>query len=181
MMHAVSVPAVAGRFENWTMTDLDFSVTARRQFENLESPDATAVTRHAVLREAKEFVVELQDATGGTRAALVVSDEWAARMFEPWTKQLRRGVKMKRVVLVRRGTGKQPPAIGVMDNRWVGEATTDQTRVAGPASGKFIGFIERDRAGVDGFREHVILVFTFENVRIGEVIRFAEDDLFVGP
>src|SRR5690348_11894463 len=115
-MHSVGVPTVAGGFENWTMTDLDFGVSARRQFENLESSHGAAVARHAVLREAEEFVVKLQDAARGTRAAWIVSDDRAPRMFGPWTRQFVCGVKMQRVVLVGCGTGKQPPAIGVMDD-----------------------------------------------------------------
>src|SRR6185369_16228002 len=156
VVHAGGVPAGASSFQNRTMTNLDFSIIRRRQFEDLESPHGTTVARPAILCEAKEFVVELQDASGGAGAALIFSYYRTARMFEPWAKQLGGGIKMERVVLVGRRTGKQPPPIVVVDDRRIREAPADQACERRPARGKFAGFVERDRAGVDGFGQHVI-------------------------
>ena len=85
VMHAERVPALAAWLQNWTRKVFDFYIMRRREFDDVEGPDARAVKRHAILREANQPVVELQDSAGRTRAAFVVSDDRAFGMFAPWS------------------------------------------------------------------------------------------------
>ena len=60
VVHAVGVPAFAGWLQNWARAVFHFDVGRGREFENVESSDARAVLRHAVLRETDQFVVQRQ-------------------------------------------------------------------------------------------------------------------------
>src|SRR6185295_4538603 len=99
------------------MTDFNFSVTGWSQLGDFESSDASTVLRYAVLCKAKQFVVELEDSTGRTRAPFVVANNRTARMLSPGTSELGSEVEMKRVVLVRRGTCEYPPPLRIPKHR----------------------------------------------------------------
>src|SRR6185369_17229550 len=180
-MHAAGVPAVAGGFQNWTMTGFDFSVSGSSQFADFESPDATAVARCAILREAKEFVVKLQDSTSRPSALLVAVDDRTSGVFHPWASQFGCEIQPECIVLIRCGTGKQPPEIVAVKDRRIGELSFEQSGNGRPSRGKVFSVIEADGVGAERLGKHEVLVSEFENVWVREMKGFFEDDMLVGP
>src|SRR6185369_2681164 len=110
VVHSFCVPAVTTGFENGDV-QLDFDVVIFRQICDLKGPHTRAVLWRAVLGKAKEAITKLQNASGGTRAALIVLNQRALRMLGPWASQVIGEIESQHVVLVWSGTCKQPPAI----------------------------------------------------------------------
>src|SRR5689334_3217803 len=120
VVHAGGVPTGTTGFENRDRK-FDFSVTVRRQFGDLKRSHARSVVRCTFLREAKEPVVKVEDAASGPGAAFIVLDQRALWVFGPWASQFIGEIESQRVVLVRCGTGKQPPAIVEAHERRIGK------------------------------------------------------------
>ena len=107
------------------MTDFNFGVSCWSQRRDFESPDAASVLRHAVLGEAKKFLVKLEDAPCRTCAPFVAVDDRALRVFGPWTSQRGCVEEPECIVLIRGGTRKHPPAIIETKDCRIGELTFD--------------------------------------------------------
>src|SRR5829696_10168250 len=104
VVHSRCVPTVATAFENRN-GKLDFGITIFRQLRDLKRPHTRSVVRRAVLGEAKQAIIKLQDPPRWSRATLVVPDQRALWMLGPLAGQFRSKVKPHCVVPVRRGTG----------------------------------------------------------------------------
>ncbi len=84
VVHSFGVPAVASGFKNRD-AKFDLGVIIFRQICDLKGSHTRAVLWCAVLGKAKETVAKFQDASGWTRAALVILDQRTLWMFGPWT------------------------------------------------------------------------------------------------
>ena len=84
-------------------------------------------------------------------------------------------------MLVRIGTGKEPPFFVEADERRVGVRSGNQILNERPLAGKGSCAIKPDGAGPQRFRDHVEVVVPSENVRIREMKRFLQNDLPVLP
>src|SRR5215213_2426595 len=109
VMHSRCVPAVPGGGQDWTWISLGFDVSVGSQLRDLESPDTVSILPTAVLCKPEYAVIELENSARWPGATLVVSDDRALRVFAPWTSEFSSKVKTQCVVLVRCGTGEQPP------------------------------------------------------------------------
>ena len=85
VVHSFGVPTVTTGFQNRDMK-LYFGVIICCQSCDLKGSDTGAVLWCAVLGKTEEAITKLQDPSGGTCAAHVVSDQRALRMLVPWAK-----------------------------------------------------------------------------------------------
>src|SRR5687767_3552668 len=102
-------------------------------------------------------------------------------MLLPWSNEIAREVESQDVVTVWLRTGEQPPQIGEAHDRRIGMQAFDQSMLQRPSRREVVGLVEAHRGGAERFRNHVARTLPFEDVWIGEMKRFLQNHLLIGP
>src|SRR5688500_19134715 len=76
VMPAACIPPVAAWLQDRARCVFHFRVLRGGEFQNVESPDARAVLRHAVLGKTDHLVVQHQQSAARARTTLVTAYYW---------------------------------------------------------------------------------------------------------
>src|SRR5262249_55912444 len=131
VMHPGTVPAVAAWTNHPRAREL-LAILRRGHARDPKRPDAGSVVRVAVLREAKQLRVPLNDAPCRAGVMDIAANDRTARMLDPGARQLVRVEKVGRCVS--RLSANDPPfSVPLHDGR-IGESAIEQLALELPSN-----------------------------------------------
>src|SRR6266571_223798 len=135
VVHAGSVPAAAIGHKHGGFRCLMIFVGCWREFSNLKCAYLFAVNGVAILGKAQKPSLIVDHAATGTGNALVARDDRAGRMLGPVGSWIVGVIKRKRVMFMRRGTGKHPPLAVAKEDGRIGVHSGNQVFYQSPLIG----------------------------------------------
>lgn len=181
MMHSFTVPPIACGTENRACGVLFFTVGRPCQVCDFEGSNLSPIARVAVLCESNEAAIVSYHSPSGSGDSRIALYYWASRVLMPAIREAIRIVETKRIALLNRRAGKHPPHGIKAEDGCVGAPSGQERPHARPAGWKKRRPIQADSVHRQGLRNHVVVIFPPEDVRVGEVKGFPEHDLAVFP